>query len=211
MLKYGKREGKLPSAFHTMEAEADEHNRAVSLVSQDELDDLKALVTRSEHFQAGRPIGIVDGSLLLHDPTIRSLLDVKIILRASRETSRRRRFEKPEYVGSEVGDDFWRTRDYFDRVIWPNYSEEHGPLFENGDVQGRPIMGLCEQLGIVIQPELDLSVPEVLKWAAESVVKDINNQSSLKNRDHESRSQRHQIGCEHGWLAKIRQTLFDLL
>lgn len=206
VLKYVKHEGKLPSTFHTMQAEADEHVRAVSLVSQDELDDLKASVTRSELFQAGRSIGIVDGSLLYHDPTIRSLLDVKIFLRASRDKVRQRRFEKPEYVDSESGDNFWRARDYFDRIIWPNYSEEHGPLFEDGDVQGRPIVGLCEELGIVIQPELDLSVPETLKWAAKSIIKDLSSQKFQETPDPGLRSQN-----DHGWLEKIRQTLFDLV
>lgn len=212
VLRYSKREGNLPSTFRTMQAEEDERMHAVSLVSQDELDDLKAMVTRSGLFQAGRPNGIVDGSLLYHDPTIRSLFDVKVVLRASRESSRRRRFEKPEYLGSEPGDDYWRTREYFDRVIWPNYTEEHGPLFEDGDVQGRPIVGLCEQLGIVIQPEIDLSVPEALKWAAESILKDISDKQFRKTRDDGLRSQEYQIcNCDHGWLGKIRQTLFDLL
>ncbi|MCJ1426638.1 ribosylnicotinamide kinase [Sticta canariensis] len=206
MLKYAKREGKLPSTFHTMQAEEDEHMRAVSLVSQVELDDLKAFVIRSELFQAGRPIGIVDGPLLYYDPTIRSLFDVKIFLRASRDIARQRRFENPKYVDSESGDNFWRTRDYFDRIIWPDYSEEHGPLFENGDVQSRPIVGLCEELGIVIQPELDLSVPETLKWATESIIKDISNQKFQETPNSGLRSQ-----SDHGWLEKIRQTLFDLM
>lgn len=186
-----------------MQAEADEHMHAVSLVSQDELDNLKDLVTRSELFQAGRPVGIIDGSMLYYDPTIRSLFDVKIILRASRETCRQRRFEQPEY--KEPGNDFWRTRDYFERVIWPSYSDEHGPLFENGDVQGRPITGLCERLGIVIQPELDSGVLEALKWAAESVIKEMNDQKFLKTRRHQT------VSREPGWLEKIRQTLFELL
>lgn len=211
-LKYVKREGKLPSTFHTMQPEADEHMRAVSLVSQDELDDLKALIIRSDLFQAGRPVGVVDGSWLYHDPTVRSLLDVKIVLRASREISRQRHFEKPESSGSELGDDFWRTTDYYDKVIWPHYSEEHGPLFENGDVQDRPILGLCEELGIVIQPELDFSVPEALKWMTESIIKHVSNQRFLKTRNTRPTSQRYQI-CdrEHGWLGKFRRTLFDLL
>lgn len=206
VLKYVKREGKLPSTFHTMQAEKNEHVRAVSLVSPDELDDVKALVTRSELFQAGRSIGIVDGSLLYHDPTIRSLLDVKIFLRASRDIARQRRFEKPEYVDSESGDNFWRTRDYFDRIIWPNYTEEHGPLFENGDVQSRPIVGLCEELGIVIQPELDLSVLETLRWAAESIIKDISNREFQETPNLGLRSQ-----SDRGWLEKIQQILFDLV
>lgn len=212
VLKYVKYKGKLPPRFHTMLAEADEHIRAISSVSQDELEDLKALITRSELFQTGRPVAIVDGSLLYHDPTTRSLFDVKILLRASRESSRRRRFEKPEYTGSESGDDFWRTRDYFDRVIWTNYSEEVGPLFENGDVQGRPIVELCERLGTAVQPELDPSVAEMVKWAAESIVKDLSNQKFQKTREHVSRSQRYEIcRCDQGWLGKIRQTIFDLL
>ena len=212
VLKFVKREGKLPSTFHTVQMEADEHVRAVSSVSQDEIDDLKDLVRRSELFQAGRSVGIVDGSLLYYDPTIRSLFDVKILLRASRERSRQRRFEKPEHIGAEPGDDFWRTRDYYDRVIWPNYSEEHGPLFEDGDVQGRPLVELCEELGLLIQPEQDLSLLEALKWAVESIIKDIGNQKFLKTRHIGSRWQNYQIGSsENGWLEKIRQTLFDLL
>ena len=210
VLEYAKREGKVPPALQTVQAESDERTRAISLVSQDEIDELKALVIRSELFQTGRPIGIVVGFLLYHDPTIRSLLDVKLVLRSSKGKVRQRHFERPEYM-SEAGD-FWLTRDYFDSIVWRNYSQEYGPLFENGNVEGRPIKGVSEALRIVIQPRLDQSIPENFKWAVESILKDVDDQKISEDRALTLEMEKYEIcDCTDGWLGLVRQAIFNFI
>lgn len=211
VLDYAKREGKLPPTFNTVQAEEDERMQAIRLVSQDQMNELRDLVIRSGMFETGRPIGIVDGFLLYHDPTIRSLLDVKLVLRASKDKARRRRFERPEYMEFQAGD-FWLTRDYFDSIIWRNYGQEYGPLFENGNVEGRPIEGVCEALRIVVQPGLDQSIPEILKWAVESIVKDVSDQNFSQDRELMLEMDKYEMcDCGDGWLGTIRKALLNLV
>lgn len=216
MLMYAKREGSLPKTFHTMQEEAAERRLALSKINQGVIDELKALVTKSEVFEVGRPIGIVDGFLLYGNRDIRNMLDVKILLRASREKARERRFKRPEYTGSEVGGSFfWRTRDYFDRKVWPNYSRENGPLFEQGNVLGRPFKDVCEGLQISIQPELDQSIEDTLRWVIENIIITLRDLKAQVNQNIELDTRSSQVygiyDDQVGWIEKCRRILFDLL
>lgn len=171
MLKYAKCEGSLPTNFYTMQSEEDERSLAVSTVDFELIDELKDLILRSGILEFGRPIGIVDGFLLYHNPTIRKLLDVKILLRASKEKSKTLRFQRPDYTGPNVGDEFfWRTPEYFEKVVWRNYSQKHSHLFEEGDPEGKPLETVCDSLRISVQPKLDQNVDDVLRWTVQSIV-----------------------------------------
>ena len=172
MLKYAKCEGSLPPNFHTMQSEEDERSLAVSKVDFKLIDELKDLILRSGILEFGRPIGIVDGFLLYHNPTIRKLLDVKILLRASKEKSKTLRFKRPDYTGPNVEDEFfWRTPEYFEKVVWRNYNQNHGHLFEEGDTEGKPLENVCDSLRISVQPKLDLNVDDVLRWTVQSLLR----------------------------------------
>lgn len=211
VLLYAKREGKLPPGFHSVQAEAKDQVPETSLSLQDEIYELKAQVMRSELFKTGQPIVIVEGFLLYHDPTIRSLLDIKLILRASKGKARERRFERPEYM-EFAAEDFWRTRDYFDSVIWHNYCHEHGALFEEGDVEGRPMEDICNALWIVVQPGLDQSISETLKWVVKSIIETLDNQNFSQERDLMLDIEKYEIcDCGDGWLGIVRKALLSLV
>ncbi|CAD6566633.1 MAG: ribosylnicotinamide kinase [Alectoria sarmentosa] len=81
----------------------------------------------------GRKLVIVDGFLLFGQSIpapLRDLFDIKFLLRASYEDAKRRRENRNGYVTLEG---FWQDPPgYFDRVVWPNYLEEHGDLFRFG-------------------------------------------------------------------------------
>lgn len=216
MLEYAKHEGTLPSTFHAEKAEEEKLAIANSKLHPKTLDQLKALVLQSEHFEIGRPIGLVDGILLYQNPTIRELLDVKLLLRASKEKSRMRHFEKPENKATDGGGKFfWKTQDYFDRMVWQTYSQEHGPLFEEGDVQGKPIENVCAGLQIFVQPEIDQNVDDTLQWVVKSIINSLNNlkfQETLRMERNQMAAQKYDLcNCHSGWLEKVWRMLNDLL
>ena len=107
LLGYAKREGRLPSTLRTLLAEEYERARALASVDEAVVEDLKTSVGNSGVLQEGRPVGMVEGFLLYQDPAIRELLDIKVFLRTSKEDSRARRFERPDYTSSEVGGEFF--------------------------------------------------------------------------------------------------------
>lgn len=215
VLRYVKREGRLPSRFRTLQAEEYEREMAVSLIGEDVIEELKGSVAESGLFECGRAVGIVDGFLMYHDPTIRELLDIKLFLRSSKEQSSQRRFGRPDYTESELGSDFfWRTREYFDKTVWPNYRKEHGPLFENEDVEGKPRMEVCKALGISVQERLDDDVKSSLRWAVRSILMDIKDMKIKKPRDwipEKIRRKYEDCECQSSWLGRVRQALFDVL
>ena len=87
----------------------------------------------SEELKWRRKIVIVDGFLLFGrsvSSQIGSLFDRKILLRASYLEAKRRREARNGYVTLEG---FWEDPpDYFDKIVWPNYIEEHGFLLTHG-------------------------------------------------------------------------------
>ncbi|MCJ1314487.1 ribosylnicotinamide kinase [Agyrium rufum] len=113
---------------------------------------------------------IMDGFLLLGESVraVRENLDVKILLRAKYQKAKQRRENRSGYVTLEG---FWEDPpDYVDKVVWPNYVEEHAFLFENGDVEGSVKEGLASELGVVVCPgEGEWPMGKVLLWAVENV------------------------------------------
>ncbi|EPZ33801.1 hypothetical protein O9G_002513 [Rozella allomycis CSF55] len=60
---------------------------------------------------------------MYHNPKLLELLDIKIFLKASKETVKKRRNERDGYVTIEG---FWKDPpDYFENVVWPNYQKYH--------------------------------------------------------------------------------------
>ena len=120
----------------------------MSSVDHAVIEELKVTLNNWGGLAEGRPIGITDRFLVYQDLTIRDLLDIKVFLRTSKEESRTRRFERPDYKGSEMGGEFfWRTEDYFEMFVWPNYMREHEFLFEDAD-EGKPQRAASGVLGI---------------------------------------------------------------
>ncbi|KAI8866090.1 P-loop containing nucleoside triphosphate hydrolase protein [Ramicandelaber brevisporus] len=73
---------------------------------------------------------LVDGFMLLHDPAIANLFDIRIFLHASYETLVARRKARPLYVTS--GGVMWADPpQYFERVVWPAYENNHQAILNN--------------------------------------------------------------------------------
>lgn len=113
------------------------------------------------------PIAIVDGFLLFPDSMaeIRELFDVKMFLRTSYETAKTRREARSGYVTLEG---FWEDPPgYVDRIVWPNYVNDHSFLFQNQDVDAELDESVCSRLGIHGMPrEAEQNMTKCLEWAA---------------------------------------------
>lgn len=217
VMEYIKHEAKMPPGFHTEQNEEYEREQAGALITQDVLDEAREVFEKSGLLSDGRPICIVDGFLLYHEPRIRELLDIKFFLRVKKDTARDRRFGKPEYAGEQPEEEFWKTDAYFDRISWPNYVEEHSPLFERADVEGTLIEKLCKHLDIDVQPDLETNAEETLRWAANRIANAVRTanveQSRQISRDLEPEAvlgDRFQpCDCGSGCLGKFRRFLFE--
>ena len=223
VLKYAKREGTLPPG-HRSGCEGDEHELASSLVAQGVVGELKEILAKSEILSQDQPVCIVTGFLLYHSPEVRDILDIKLYLRANREAAKNRRFQKPYYAAEGSEHDFWTTRPYFDQTVWPNYVHEHGPLFKHGDVEGRPLFDLCNKLNIIMQPQLDMSAEQILRWATASIPMALQGPSermSGQTRDlDQDKGPNPEVSflrkyeacdCSEGWLGRVRKVLYDIV
>ncbi|KAL9012146.1 MAG: hypothetical protein Q9173_003077 [Seirophora scorigena] len=216
LMSYSKEEGQLPPGFRSLQPE-ENRERALSRMSPELIENMRASLANLPSFREGQPVGIVDGFMLFHSKTIRDMLDVKILLRASKEVSKLRREEHTKDVdglAGKVGHP-WETLDYFDRVLWPNYVGEHAVLFEDRVVDGRPVSDVCKGVGIAIQPKLVMSVEEVLHWVAEILRRKCGEDGVRRERGLPSAGERkgdfEHCGCDEGLLGKLRRIIFNLV
>ena len=224
VLKYAKREGTLPPGYHSEHHHGDERETAETMVVQEVVDELQELLASSGTLPQGQPVGIVSGFLLYHDPDTREILDIKLFLRAKEEAARTKRFKKPAYDAEGAEYNFWRTQHYFEKIVWPNYVHEHRPLFENGNVEGRPLFDLCDKLDIIMQPQLDMTAEHMLRWAASSIPSTLSGRKERVSehiRDLEQdRGPDPEVSflrkyeacdCSDGWLGRVRKVLYDIV
>ncbi|KAL8788112.1 MAG: hypothetical protein Q9213_001870 [Squamulea squamosa] len=108
---------------------------------------------------------ILDGFLLFTPSvpaTFRSILDLKILLRAPYAEAKRRRESRSGYVTMEG---WWEDPPgYFDKVVWPNYVEENKWFFMEGDVEGGINDGVCEKEGVKVWMGRTDGLAEPLGW-----------------------------------------------
>ena len=99
--------------------------------------------------QKTRPLILTDGFLLLGanvPSSLKSLFDIKILLRAGYKDAKERREKRNGYVTLEG---FWQDPEgYFEEVVWPGYVREHEWVFEGGDVEGRVREGVVRREGV---------------------------------------------------------------
>lgn len=118
-------------------------------------------------------ICLLDG-FLLYSPSmavVKPLIDVKLFLRASYESAKRRREARDGYVTIEG---FWKDPPgYVDMIVWPNYVEEHAWMFEGGDVEGTYKNEVLRNEGIHVPPgkEVDMDMGAALDWAVHSILR----------------------------------------
>lgn len=113
-----------------------------------------------------RRICIVDGFLLFSEEMkdIRELFDVRMFLRTSYQTAKKRREARSGYVTLEG---FWEDPPgYVDDIVWPNYVKDHKFLFKDGDVDAELDQEVCKRIdvhGMPKEAEGDMGV--CLRWA----------------------------------------------
>jgi uridine kinase len=108
-------------------------------------------------------IGVVEGRSLHQDPGLLAGADVRLFLRASKATAKERQAAGPDT------EDRQRTEAFFEKAVWPKYVQESAFLFNGDDVEGAPNSTICELMDILVQPSLESSVDETLKWAVDSI------------------------------------------
>lgn len=103
---------------------------------------------------------------------IQPSLDIKFFLRASYAKAKARREARDGYVTLEG---FWADPPgYVDKIVWPNYVEEHAWLFEEGDVEGRFKENVLDKEGIrAMKDDVDGDMAKLLEWTVDEILKDL--------------------------------------
>ncbi|KAI4203306.1 MAG: hypothetical protein LQ350_002003 [Teloschistes chrysophthalmus] len=143
-------------------------------ITQDLLETLRGEVTQAvtTSVPAKEPqrILLLDGFLLFTPSapsTFRSLLDLKILLRAPYAEAKRRRETRSGY---DTMEGWWEDPPgYFDKVVWPNYVEENRGFFVRGDVDGEVDVEVCKREKVRIKKGDHGALGEVLKWVVAEV------------------------------------------
>ncbi|CZT13043.1 related to M.pneumoniae uridine kinase udk [Rhynchosporium graminicola] len=115
---------------------------------------------------------VFDGFLLYSKALapIQPQMDIKLFLRVSYAKAKARREARSGYVTLEG---FWEDPPgYVDKIVWPNYVEDHEWMFEDGNVEGKLKKEVMDEMGILSQEgEVDRDMETTLKWAVEILLK----------------------------------------
>jgi nicotinamide/nicotinate riboside kinase len=114
---------------------------------------------------------IFDGFLLYSKSMapIQPQIDVKLFLRVSYAKAKARREARSGYVTLEG---FWEDpAGYVDKIVWPNYLEDHKWMFEGEDVEGTLKEDVVQETGIRSQDGgVDIDMKTTLTWAVETLM-----------------------------------------
>lgn len=76
---------------------------------------------------------LIEGFLTYWHPSVHSLLDVRLFVRAPQSVIHSRRTERNERISDES---FWKDPPgCFENIVWPAYVDSHSKLFQGGDVE----------------------------------------------------------------------------
>ncbi|KAH7075465.1 P-loop containing nucleoside triphosphate hydrolase protein [Paraphoma chrysanthemicola] len=165
-LQHIKEQGTIPD---WLESKEDQNSVGEHGVPADQIRELREQVwawVEDKPQWEGRRICIVDGFLLFSEDMedIRNLFDIKLFLRTSYATAKRRREARTGYVTLE---NFWvDPPGYVDDVVWPNYVKDHKFLFQDNDVDRELDDGVCRKVDINGMPrEAEQNMTKCLEWA----------------------------------------------
>jgi len=100
---------------------------------------------------------ILDGFLLFTPPLPLDLMDIKLLLRASRSQAIARRANREGYVTLEG---FWTDPPgYVEKVVWTHHARYHSVFFKDGDVEGEVDEEACRKAGLECFPSGALAAP----------------------------------------------------
>jgi nicotinamide/nicotinate riboside kinase len=127
---------------------------------------------------------VFDGFLLYSRSmlSIQQHMDLKLFLRVSYENAKKRREARDGYATIEG---FWQDPPgYVDKIVWPNYVEDHKWMFENDDVNGKVKETVLKEWGIDCQVDKgpDVDMETTLIWAVETLMNELERLSA-KMRD----------------------------
>ncbi|XMA13103.1 hypothetical protein WAI453_005894 [Rhynchosporium graminicola] len=173
----------LTTSQPTLDSKEDQNSIGRCPVSDTTIADLKARVkTWTEIGNPGYGIltdaenavrlCVFDGFLLYSKALapIQPQMDIKLFLRVSYAKAKARREARSGYVTLEG---FWEDPPgYVDKIVWPNYVEDHEWMFEDGNVEGKLKKEVMDEMGILSQEgEVDRDMETTLKWAVEILLK----------------------------------------
>ncbi|KAI8934556.1 hypothetical protein NX059_008255 [Plenodomus lindquistii] len=154
----------------------DQNNVGEHRVPETEIKRLRTLVNswlQDNPAWEHRRICIVDGFLLFSEDMrhIRSMFDLRLFLRTSYATAKKRRDARSGYVTLEG---FWEDPPgYVDKIVWPNYVKDHSFLFSGGNVEGPLDAEVCNKVGIHGMPQdAEENMAKCLAWAV-NILKDV--------------------------------------
>jgi len=64
---------------------------------------------------------------------------------------------------------------YFDKIVWPNYCQDHKYLFIDGDVEGSIKPAVEEQRHIHTPQTLNISAEDTLEWAVDILIHELKS------------------------------------
>ena len=146
-----------------------QEQKALKNVPKILIDNLRSEVELSR-IDTSMKLVVLDGFLLFHDPEIRRRLDLMLFFRLSHDVTKQRRFSRQGYGSEAKADEFWKTEDYFEKMVWRCYSEQHAFMFRDGEVEGKVDNETCQKAGIKVSPAMNLPVAESLLWAKDQII-----------------------------------------
>lgn len=148
------------------------HAPMVKSVSEEVVERLRIEVEAWPEILKRRRLVIVDG-FLLFGKSVRhmssAIFDMRILLRARCEDARRRRESRNGYVTLEG---FWQDPPgYFDKIVWPNFVEEHEWMFHDADVEGDVERTAAEAFGsTAVGPlEVEGGLDGLVEWVVKEL------------------------------------------
>lgn len=107
---------------------------------------------------------------------IKPNLDIKLFLRTTYAKAKARREARDGYVTLEG---FWADPPgYVDKIVWPNYVEQHAWMFQGGDVEGEFKMDVLEKERIKVQDKVgvDGDIEKTFEWTVDTILDGLKRQ-----------------------------------
>lgn len=134
-------------------------------ISQDTLNHLRNKYNTLE--DRGVKIVIVDGFMLFNDNEVRSKFDIKILIRSPYQQLKQRRAARNGY---QTLDSFWVDPPYyFDEFVYKSYSETHGPLFIDKDVEGKLDPVRSVDINDFMNSD-EVAIEDTLEWVCNTIL-----------------------------------------
>ena len=174
----------LTSTQPDLDSKEDQNSVGECPVSSATIDSLKSRV--KAWTQAGNPghamfnsshplrVCFFDG-FLLYSPSMAAIqpqIDIKLFLRVSYAKAKARREARSGYVTLEG---FWEDPPgYVDKIVWPNYVEDHKWMFEREDVEGKLREDVIKEWNIQTQEGgVDVDMTTTLEWAVQILMEQL--------------------------------------